>query len=127
MRPVLVDTTVWIAWFRGGRASASLGTLLRRRAAYVHAWVLGELMLGAGVPAAHLRDLVLLPALDTVNDEQMSRFLVEHRLRASGIGWVDLQLLASAHRRGVALWSLDRALTRATHAVRLPTWATSPR
>ena len=122
MRPVLVDASVWIAWFRGEPSVRPLEALLRRRAAYVHAWVVGEIMLGSGVPAAHIADLALLPTLATVTDERLTRFLVEHRLRASGIGWIDLQLLASAHERGVALWSLDRAVIRATRAMRLPPW-----
>ncbi len=125
MRPALVDSTVWIAWFRGERAVLSLGPLVRRRAVYVHSWIVGELSLGSGVPAGHIQDLAQLPALGTVDDERLSRFLAEHRLQGSGLGWVELQLLASAHQRGIALWSLDRALARATRAVRLPPWTSA--
>ncbi|MBM4321003.1 MAG: hypothetical protein FJ125_13890 [Deltaproteobacteria bacterium] len=41
------------------------------------------------------------------------------RLAATGIGWVDAQLLASARVAGVAFWTLDRRLARVAAALGL--------
>jgi predicted nucleic acid-binding protein len=120
VRPALVDTSVWIRFFDGDEAVRPLSPLLERRMALVHAWVLGELSLGSGVPAAALSALDRAPRLATCSDDAMWRFLQANRLSRSGIGWVDVQLLAAAGARGVALWSVDTALVNAARALRLP-------
>ena len=43
---ILIDTSVWIDFFRGDQRTASLSHLLVQGEAAIHPWVLGELRLG---------------------------------------------------------------------------------
>jgi predicted nucleic acid-binding protein len=45
-----------------------------------------------------------------VADTAVRRFVERHRLAATGIGWVDAHLLASAEAAGAALLTRDRRL-----------------
>ncbi len=120
MKPVLVDTSVWIAFFNGLEETRPLERILHRRYAYVHPWVRAELRLGGGVPARAQAALLRAPAVAPVSDAVAWRLLESYRLDGSGIGWVDLHLLASAHARGIALWTLDGALASAARKAHLP-------
>lgn len=121
MQRVLVDTSVWVKLFRKHATVLDDGLrLLRSGGATVHPWTLTELLLGDGAPTAYLRLLRGAPQLPSVSDADLVEFLREHGLQQSGIGLVDLQLVASAHRHGIALWTLDHALQRASHKVLLP-------
>jgi len=60
-----------------------------------------------------LADLEALPQAPAVSDIEV-RALVESRgLAGSGLGWVDVHLLASARLAGAELWSEERRLARA--------------
>lgn len=120
MQAVLVDTVVWIRAFRGDPSTAPLVPLLRDTMAHAHPWSIAELRLGSGIHPDFLDSLLHAPRVCGVPDDDAVAFLGYHRLERSGIGWVDLQLLASAHRRGVALWTFDEPLREAARAVRLP-------
>jgi predicted nucleic acid-binding protein len=121
MQRVLVDTSVWVKLFRKQATVLEDGLrLLRSGGATVHPWTLTELMLGDGAPTAYLRLLRGAPRLPAVADPDLVEFLRDHGLQQSGIGLVDLQLVASAHRHAVALWTADHALQRAAQKVMLP-------
>jgi predicted nucleic acid-binding protein len=120
VQAVLVDTSIWIRLFRGDPLVRSLPLLLRSSLAHVHPWSLAELELGTGVSRDYLQILAQAPRIAGVADEAALAFLRAHRLQQSGIGWVDLQLLAAAHGRGVALWTADEPLASAARRVHLP-------
>ena len=51
-----------------------------------------------------------LPIAPTVVFEELLYFIEKHRLMGKGIGFVDANLLASAHLSRVPLWTFDRKL-----------------
>ena len=117
----LVDTTIWVDYFRGAAGAARLRSLLDDGAVLVHPWVIGELALGhLGVRRrAIIDDLARLPVAPVVADEEVCAMIEARRLAGSGVGWVDAQLIASALVAGVALWTGDRKLARACRALGL--------
>lgn len=109
---ILADTSVWVHHFRHG--SERLEALLESGAVAVHPFVLGELACGTLAKRTEtLSHLRALPHVEALNDDEVMRFVESARLWGSGVGWVDVHLLAAAKLAGVTLWSLDAALTRA--------------
>ena len=108
----VVDTSVWIDFFRGARQSARLVPLLDRNEVLLHPWVLGELSLGSLGRRrwAVLADLALIPASPVVPESELLNLIDGSRLHGRGVGWVDVALLASTLVAGATLWSLDRRL-----------------
>lgn len=116
---ILVDTSVWIDHFRipDGRLSEALteGEVL------MHPLVLGELACGNLRNRAEILDLLqqLPPAREATHDEALA--LIDRRqLMASGIGFIDVHLLAAAALTPSArLWTRDRRLARTAQALGL--------
>jgi predicted nucleic acid-binding protein len=108
---ILVDTSIWADHFRG-RLGQSLSVELEADRVLVHPWVLGELALGelGGRKRHVLADLELLPAAPLVSDRELRAMLEARKWHATGIGWVDLQVLASALVGDSELWTRDRKL-----------------
>lgn len=108
----LVDTSVWVDFFRGSRGTARLTALLQDGRVLVHPWVIGELALGhlGRKRASILSDFERLPAASTVDSREVLAMIDAHHLAGSGIGWVDAQLIASALVTGASLWTGDRKL-----------------
>lgn len=111
MRRVLVDTSVWVDHFR--RGNAALVELLDADRVMVHPLVAGEIACGA--PPDRSRTLSDLASLQQVRQASMREvvdFIEHERLFGSGVGLVDLLLLASTLMTpGVELWTLDRRLS----------------
>ncbi len=107
---ILVDTSVWIDHFRV--ADQQLTALLSRNEVLTHPFVIGEIALGSVAQ----RDLVLrylnnLPAATAATHAEAMIFLERHKLASTGLGYVDLRLLASVTLTpGAALWSRDKTL-----------------
>lgn len=106
---ILADTSIWIDHFR--KANRKLAEALASRDLTIHELVVAELALGS-VPnrSALLADLALLPMLAAAGSADLIAFVTERHLYASGIGYVDAQLLLAAHNSGVSLWTRDRRL-----------------
>ena len=80
----------------------------------IHPLVIGELACGNLADRKHtLEDLKALPRVIVASDEEVLVFIENHHLAGTGLGIVDLHLLASAHLSGVRIWSADRALQAA--------------
>lgn len=109
---ILVDTSVWIEFFRGASGAARLAELLGENRVLVHPWVIGELALGhlGRRRASILGDLERLPAAATIDRREVLAMIDSRRLAGSGIGWVDAQLIAAALVAGASLWTADRKL-----------------
>ncbi len=107
---ILVDTSVWIGYFRGQASAAKLGQLLEEDRVLLHPFVFGELMLGnLGRQRNSVSDdLRLLPAAAVVAHGEVLTLVQENRLWSRGLGWVDVHLLASALVSRAMSWSLDR-------------------
>ncbi len=118
---ILVDTSVWIDFFRGAPAVAALSTRLEAGDVLLHPWVLGELALGQrGARWTNtVRDLRLLPRGTVLGDAEVLAFIEARSLAGKGVGWVDVQLLAGALADGATLWTLDRRLATIARSLRL--------
>jgi hypothetical protein len=57
--------------------------------------------------------LKALPRSIVADHEEVMQFLEQKRLYGHGLGWVDLNLLASTSLNRAILWTMDRALKRA--------------
>ncbi len=103
---------MWVHHFRHG--SDRLGALLESGAIALHPFVLGELACGT---LAHrqetLNSLRALPHVAAADDDEVMRLLESSRLWGTGLGWIDVHLLAAAKLAGVPLWTLDTTLARA--------------
>jgi predicted nucleic acid-binding protein len=113
---VLIDTSVWRAYFTGritAAAADSLSELLDGDTPlWLHPAVLGELVLGGLSARQEALMARLSPAPEIASDELLD-FVRKRKLSRRGLGWVDSQLLASALVAGAALWSLDKAMVAA--------------
>ncbi len=108
----LVDTSVWVEFFRGSIRAVALGELLEADEVLLHPWVLGELVLGGLGPRreAVIADLRRLPRAPLVADADVLELVTGRRLWRRGLGWVDVHLLASAIVRRCGLWTFDHSL-----------------
>jgi predicted nucleic acid-binding protein len=106
---MLVDTSVWIDHFR--RGDAKLAKLLESGEVECHPFVIGELACGSLQARAEILSLLRkLPQTPLVEHEEALAFVDGNKLAASGLGWIDVHLLASARLGGTLLWSRDRRL-----------------
>lgn len=114
---ILVDTSVWIDHFT--TRVPALERLIASRQALGHPFVTGELAVGdLRHWAAVVASLRALPSASLASEQQFLDLLVDEKLVASGLGYVDVHLLASCHLgRETQLWSHDKSL--AAQALRL--------
>ncbi len=106
---MLVDTSVWIDHLR--RGNAALAARLEAGEVSSHPFVIGEL--GCGTLRRRRDVLALLsalPRLPVAEHEEAMAFVEAHALMETGIGWVDVHLLASAKLAKTVLWTRDRRL-----------------
>ena len=107
---ILVDTSVWIDHFH--KPIPALAEALERGDVLIHPFVIGELALGS------LRDrdqviglLQALPGADVADDDEVLRFIGQNSLGGTGIGYVDVHLLAATRLTADArLWTRDKRL-----------------
>lgn len=107
----LVDTSVWIAYFKG--ATDALDSLLAENGVVTHPVVIGELSCG-GMKNRRgtLADLKLLPRAKEADFDEVIQLIEDRRLYGKGLGFNDVQLLASALISGFSLLSSDKAVIR---------------
>lgn len=107
---VLVDTSVWIRFLAGREPYASgLDDLLGRDDVLGHEMIFGELLIGdMGGGRRQLLDaysqmhqVAIVPHAEVVD------FVRMRRLNGRGVGWVDINILASAVVGGCQLWTAD--------------------
>ena len=106
---ILVDTSVWIDHLRLG--DPELASALQSCEVLCHPHVVGELACGN----LRARDKVItllqaLPVSPVVSDKESLCFIDNYSLMSRGIGYIDVQLLASARLAGAHLWTRDKRL-----------------
>ena len=106
---ILVDTSVWIDHLRLG--DPELASALQSCEVLCHPHVVGELACGN----LRARDKVItllqaLPVSPVVSDKESLCFIDNYSLMARSIGYIDVQLLASARLAGAHLWTRDKRL-----------------
>ena len=115
---ILADTSVWVDHFR--RSDSRLVQALTQQEVVIHPIVIGELATGnLRNRARTLVDLQALPHIEEATLAESLTFLERRKLYARGLGWNDIQLLASALLNGVSLWSSDKRLDKAARELLL--------
>ena len=107
---VLVDTSVWIRFLAGREPFASgLDELLGRDEVVGHEMVFGELLIGdlGGGRRNLLEAYAQMHQVSTVAHREVVEFVRERRLVGRGVGWIDVNLLASAVVGGFQMWTAD--------------------
>jgi predicted nucleic acid-binding protein len=116
---LLADTSVWVdhlRWPDGQLVAALEGDVV-----LVHPFVVGELACGSLRNRGELLSLLgRLPFVPSATHEEALTFVERHKLMGSGLGWVDVHLLASTALAGTAqLWTMDRRLAAAAAKLKL--------
>jgi predicted nucleic acid-binding protein len=119
---ILVDTSVWIDHLR--RGDLILADLLDHGQVLGHPFVLGEIATGS----LRERDLVLgalrgLPQAVMAHDPEVLDFIERETLFGTGLGYVDVHLLASARlTAGALLLTRDKRLLAAASRMSISAW-----
>ena len=109
---ILVDTSIWIDHLRD--ANPGLVKLLFADEVATHPFVIGEMALGTLRRRREILDLLAaLPHLETAADQDVLRFVEEHGLPGTGIGWVDAHLLVAVQAAGASLLTSHKSLRSA--------------
>ena len=109
---VLVDTSVWISHLRHN--NSRLQKLLMEGKVVCHSFIIGELACGNINNRNEIISLMQsLPMLEVVEHEELLLFIEHNKIMGSGLGFVDVHLLASAMLTGIPLWTQDKKLKRA--------------
>ena len=106
----MVDTSVWIGFLAGREPFASgLDELLGRDEVVGHEMVFGELLIGdiGGGRRNLLETYVQMHQSNTVAHREVVEFVRVRRLFARGVGWNDVNILASAVVGGFQMWTAD--------------------
>lgn len=106
---ILVDTNAWVLHLR--RKDARLAAYLLQQRVRICDVVIGELLLGSGLPETFAADLRALPRLPSPGALETRLFIERHRraFAGSGTGWGDAQIIVTAVKAGARLYSTDRA------------------
>ena len=116
---ILVDTSVWIDYLRGG--NAALVRLLENNAVLAHPWVTGELALGTLNRREEFTSLLRgLPQAIVADSEEVLTLIDQEGLSGAGLAYVDAQLLAATRLTpDTRLWTRDRRLSTVTERLGL--------
>ena len=113
MSLILADTSVWADHFRTG--NPLLADCLARKRIRMHPFVIGELAMG-GLPrrAQTLEALKTIHRIGAASDDEALRLVDLGRHHATGLGWIDIHLLAAVLlREDISLWTRDKKLNEA--------------
>ena len=117
---ILVDTTVWIDFLAGRVPALPLRSLLAANRVVCHPAVRGEIALGSIAQRDEvLRLLAQLPSVPVIGDDEVFAMIDSKKLHASGIGWVDAHLLASAVAGSHLIWTGDKRLAGVAARLRM--------
>jgi predicted nucleic acid-binding protein len=106
---ILVDTSVWVDHFRS--PITQLSALIAKRELAIHPFVVGELAVGQFRDRERsLSSLMTLPHADQVCQVDFLRFIESSQLYGTGLGFVDIHLLAASKDQNHLLWARDKRL-----------------
>ena len=109
---ILVDTNVWIDHFND--MDAELVTNLNIGAVACHPYIIGEIACGKLKKRKQIIGLFdSLPSAPVLEPEEILSFIQARKLMGKGLGYVDMQLLASTVLSGLRLWTEDKKLKKA--------------
>ncbi|TDU72966.1 hypothetical protein EI77_01432 [Prosthecobacter fusiformis] len=111
---VLADTNVWVYFLNGKNNDPKLGQMLWAGEIVTHWNVIGELAAESVANRAQfLTDLRELERVEPATESEALVLIENRKLYGRGIGWNDIQLLASCLIHQVPLWTHDRRLHEA--------------
>jgi len=109
---ILVDTSIWIDHFR--KTDKNLQNLLLDEKVSTHKLIVGELACGNLSNRKEILGLLnLLPQTKVISDDEVLQFIELNKLYGTGLGFIDVHLLASALISDVELWTNDKRLEQA--------------
>ena len=109
---VIVDTSVWVYHLRHG--NSRLQKLLQEGRVASHPFIIGELACGNISNRSEIISLMqTLPILDVVEHEELLLFIEHNKMMGTGLGLVDVHLLAAAMLAGIPLWTEDEKFKQA--------------
>jgi predicted nucleic acid-binding protein len=115
---ILVDTSVWVEHLR--RGNERLQAMLLDDQVLCHPFVIGELACGHLTKRREILSLLrTLPKSHEIGHEEALAFVDNHRLMRTGLGWIDIHLLASAVLTRARLWTFDTKLQKAAEIQRV--------
>jgi len=115
---VLVDTSIWVTHLRQG--SRQLEKLLMDAEVMCHPFIIGELACENLKNRNEIISLLQsLPLAPTIEFDEFIFFIDRNHLMGKGIGFVDVNLLASAQLAGVPLWTAEKRLKSAADQLEL--------
>lgn len=108
---ILVDTSVWADHLRA--ADAELSSLLDRGSVLTHPFVIEGLACGY-LPLRNEFLIMMhrLPQAPLASHHEVIDLIANHRLFGTGLGSVDIHLIASAMLAKATILSRDKALSR---------------
>ena len=109
MKPVLVDTCVWVKHFRD--RNALLAAMLEDGEIWCHPIVIGELTMGTLKNRKQtIFDLSQLSRPPLASFSETRQMVESRQLWGRGIQWNDAQILASSVLGEIPLWTFDLRL-----------------
>ncbi len=115
---ILVDTSVWADHIR--KTEPALVALLNQGSVLTHLFVIEELACG-NLPHRKetLEMLHALPMAPVAEHVELLELIAREQLHSTGLGTVDVHLMASARLAGATVWSKDKALCREAKRINL--------
>ncbi len=109
MKPVLVDTCVWVRHFR--QRNALLAAMLEDGEVWSHPIVVGELTMGTLKNRQQtIFDLSQLSRPPLASFSETRQMVESRKLWGRGIQWNDARILASSVLGEIPLWTFDLRL-----------------
>jgi len=109
MTMVLVDTSIWVSHLRKGNPHLAL--LLSNGEVVCHPFVVGELACENIKNREEILSLLqALPMAETARHQEVLRFIGHRQVMGKDLGYIDVQLLASALLTRIPLLTSDRCL-----------------
>ena len=105
----LIDTSVWLKYFRGEGEGLALKSRILDGSVVVHTLVLGELLLG-GLSQKNEDLLTGLERCDIPDPEVIIERIKTPELAGKAIGWVDAVLIVSALKSKYKIATFDNSL-----------------
>jgi predicted nucleic acid-binding protein len=106
---IVVDTSIWVDHLRS--ADLRVAELVIERVLLQHPFVTGEIAAGSLHNRARtIRALRGLPQIEPVSEDELHVFMEDTSLHGTGLGFVDIHLLAATAMAGATVWTRDRRM-----------------
>lgn len=106
---ILVDTSIWIDFFKGKSAAKFLKELLEDDNVRVHPYIIGELLLG-GLSHTDKNLFDSISMTEAIETDIVETFIIQKKLSGKGIGYLDSCLLCNCLAEDLLLATFDKKL-----------------